>query len=283
MKALKVSKLDIFLISNKTVVTVLLFIFAVISPVVYRIFNFLPALILFFVWIFIYLYTETLFSQKVMIAERPYVKTLDVDESLNRLTVLLNKLPKKCYKERAALLSDKIAFLILLGQFDKARDSIDIFKATFDMKKYPQVGALLHMNSASLYSKLGDEDKMKSNFALSKQYIDELGLLDLYTKKRLDAEYKRIQLYSSAGFTKDEKYEEKVLSFAKIDNDRDFEKMQPFELFAPYYAIYEYYKDKNQEKAKEYAAALIDISNYQLYAYRDAKDFLGDGDEVNTD
>ena len=283
MKSFKVSKLDIFLISHKTAVTVLLFVFAVFSPIVYHIFDFGPALIPFALWILIYFYTEMLFSQKVMAAERPYTKSLDVEESLQRVSHFLNLLPTKCKKERLALLSDRVALLIILGKFDKAKDAIDILKTAHNIGEYPQIAAIVHMNEANMAAYLGNENEMKENFGIAENYIQKLRPFDLLAKKRLSSEIQRLSLFAKANFSVESDYEEKVISFAKINDPKASGSLAPYQLFGPYFAIFTSYKNNNSEKAKEYANNLIEITNEQLYAYRIAKEYLSDGDESNFD
>ncbi len=283
MKAFKISKLDIFLISHKPAITVLLFIFAVLSPLVYRVFNFTPALTPFAVWILFYFYTEMLFSQKVMAAEKPYIKSLDVEETLNRISQFLNLLPSKSRKERLALLSDRVVFLIILGRFDKAKDTIEILKTAHKISDFPQIAAIIHMNEAGMAADLEDEAEMKKNFKIAENYIGKLKPFDFITKKRLTSELTRISLFSQGNFTDDNDYEQKVISYAKLDDSKVSGSLAPYQLFGPYFAIFNSYKRTNQEKAKEYANKIVDAVNPQLYAYKVAKEYLTNGDESNFD
>lgn len=215
------------------------------------------------------IYPSVILVAKNYLANDPSKNYLKVGESLNRTNYLLSILNEKNVKEKELLCSNRIAYLINMGEFEQAKEEISLFKQTFNIDKNPVIAYFFYYNNAILNLIEDDIDNYTSNMKSASFYKAQLKGMD-----KIEAEYAALKNanYIDAHFTENPNFENDVTEYLNKNPKL------PVSFFeTQYIALFIYFRRLgNKEKAIQYANYVLQVANcnYELYDCRVAKEFL---------
>lgn len=206
---------------------------------------------------------------------------MDMVSAIDGINKLLDTVDPKDQNFAALYCSNRIAFLINLGEFRKAEEEVKMFFNTFDLKKVSSFTMFVfHTNYATLKLHYEDAAGYNEQLKIVYAYHSKLKNMPGMSKKNIAfADNRLFSLLNEAESVFGEYnpyFEQKVLDGLNFLGQKKRKKEpMPYEYFGVYSELFYYFKRfNNAEKAEYYAKALTQIGNEQLYDYRVAKEYL---------
>lgn len=285
MKPFKINKLDMFaikkpnlfrliFISSYIIISLLLYLLTLIPP---RDESGINAIIIFcvlfsIIWFF---YPNLIVKSKLLLTLQPRNDMLLCSESLSRTNYLLSIIGENFPKQRAILCSNRISFLMDIGDFQLAKEEINLFKQYFDLDKYASTSAILFINSAIIDLYQNDISAYEIDIKKANEYrYKTKGIARASVDLSIDD-----NLFISSFFTTDPNFEFNVLNKKNIAGANNIST-----LFYKYTSLFYFSKRTgNKEKAIEYANAILQTANgnLELYDCRQAKEYLDNAYQNN--
>lgn len=214
---------------------------------------------------------------------------LDLNEALNATNQLIDIINIKDFQSLAVLCNNRIAFLIEMGEFQKAESEIRIFWQSFNIKKIlsPTLVAI-HTNMAAIALEKRD----------LKTYEEQFRLVCHYNQKITNKVMKRHSDFAISNLTQNaesvvanensnaESYTARVWQTTRTDSLKgkilSDDEITPHSYLTVYEKLFNFSKNKGDlEKTKAYAEHIVNIANEQFYIYRKAKEYLENANRSN--
>lgn len=278
MGKFKINKIEKFFMRHKKacLISYLIFIFALaVAPTPERYWDLESNIITVIFFVYAFFILNNMF--KVNKLMRIYRKRLELNVCLDGANQFINAVNPKNITDITTWCNNRIAFLLDLGETEKAEEEIRLFWQTFNPNKLPlPVLVAIHENMAEIKIRKGD----------AKGYNEQLRLLNDYRAKAkgfakfsisVDAPLSKLLLMGEAtfgNFTED--FESRV--FAELHTFRGKTRKRPpcpLHFLSAYDTLFIYFKRFNlPDKAKYYAEMIMKIGNEQFFAYREAREYL---------
>lgn len=280
VKPFKINKLEKFIIRHSKLLRILSFAFLIGGPsftvngrTVYE----GAPIICFLLFFVFYMFFAAFPAAKAdrIVYNRNY--GLDLYKASEDTIKLMECISPKDILTLPVLCNNRIAYLIDVGETEKAEEEIRLFWQTFDLKKLQKSTlACIHINMAEIKLRARD----------AKGYDEQLRIIYTYQRQCKKAEelalkksnaLPRLLLSAEAvfgSFTND--FESRVFSVLNtVDGKQRKKQPSPIEYFSAYETLFTYFKRfEIHDKAKYYAEMTVQTGNGQFAAYREAKQYL---------
>ncbi len=289
MKEFKLNGFEKFVIRYKPVLMIILLISMILSLSYFNIsfwgihfeFNWsVVRIIIFIMLLLLYLYVATLFNIK---NERliKLQNEMNPAAALEGNNLLIEILPEKRKNEMAFLCNNRIAYLINMGEFQRAEEEIKMFWQVFDLYKLPaHLIFCTHCNMMPIMIENGDMKGFEAQKNAAYMYWSRCKPLQ---RKMVNDDFINFQLYIKAHTVTDINFENVALSSLNFKNGKPRKNApSPMKLFEIYEILFNYFnRIGNRQKAVQYAQFMTNIGNEQFEQYRKAKEFLENANQGN--
>lgn len=214
---------------------------------------------------------------------------LDLNTALNATTQLIDITNSKDFQSLALFCNNRIAYLIEMGEFEKAENEIKFFWQSFNTKKVsPLTLVAIHTNMASLALEKRDFEAYEEQFGLVCDYHNKS--TNKIVKRHSKHSIINLQQLAEAIVANEnsnfEEYSARVLQAIHFEPIK--EKVLTDEQIPPHSHLQAYEKlfiftqsIGDTEKAKAQAQQIINIANEQFYIYRKAKEYIENENRSN--
>lgn len=195
--------------------------------------------------------------------------------------MLLEAMPPKSKPQIALLCNNRIAYLIEMGEREKAEQEVRLFWQTFDPRKLsPLVMFSLHTNMANIMASKDDRKGFDEQVRLVYAYWNKMSKA---YKKVNEKDFINFQLFVKSYTVVDPNFEAEVMTSLQFKpNGKPVKNIAPYRFLSAYSTLFDYFKKTgDKEKMKYYAQLILNTGNNQFEAYRTAKDFLQNENTVN--
>ena len=214
---------------------------------------------------------------------------LELNKALNATNQLIDVTNPKDFQSLALFYNNRIAYLIGMGEFEKAENEICVFWQKFNTKKVsPLTLIAIHTNMASIALEKRDFKTYEEQFQLICAYHSQntnkvIKRYSKYAITNLQQSAEAIVANENSNF---DEYSARVWHSIHLEPMKQKiltdEQVQPYSYLQAYENFFIFNQNKGDtEKAKTYAQQIINIANEQFYIYRKAKEYLENGNSSN--
>lgn len=217
-------------------------------------------------------------------------ETLELYKSFNANNELIELTMKSNKDFAATYCSNRIAYLIDMGNFEQAENEIYLFWRTFVPNKTTELIFIythIHMTIIALEKR--DFKVYNEQMNIIWNYLNNNNKKNKLAKKQIDHSFKGLQFSFDIINATPETDTEALSAFRwdlaftdPISLTRIQGNIPPYNLMCAYYDFFELYKNTNNEKlAQQNAQQVVNIGNEQFIYYRRAKEYLENANRSN--
>lgn len=214
---------------------------------------------------------------------------LQPEKALDATNQLIEAIGEKDFQNMAVLLNNRIAFLMDMGEFEKAENEIRMFWQRFENKK------LLITTRIAIHTNMAAIALEKKNF---KAYEEQFGIVcqnesevkNKRMKRQIQHMIVSLQQHAEAVVANENSdfgdYVTRVWAtnhYEPIRNQNlSDEQTPPYSYLVAYENLFIFTQNiGDTEKAKTYAQQIVNMANEQFYIYRRAKEYIENGNSSN--
>lgn len=286
----KINKFEKFIIRNRkalVIVTASVFYFIMIlCAIMFIPLSPAPLLLLFLLFMQLFVVVMLKKSNQVLALRN---KHLQPEKALDATNQLISATNKKDFQNVAVFLNNRIAFLMDMGEFEKAENEICMFWQRFENKKLLiSTRIAIHTNMAAIALEKKDFKAYEEQFRVVCQ--NESEVKNKRMKRQIQHMIVSLQQHAEAIVANENSdfgdYVTRVWATNHYDPIRNKnlsdEQTPPYSYLVAYENLFIFTQNKGDtEKAKTYAQQIVNQANEQFYIYRRAKEYLENGNSSN--